>query len=60
MTGITKAAVSSGIKIVRSQFESGDLPTRPVDYRPADVSWKITKLIQSYVPYILRRTWGVD
>ena len=60
MTGITKAAVISGIKIVRSQYETGQLPSRPTDYVPADVSWKIAKLIQSYVPYVLRRTWGVS
>ena len=59
MSGITKAAIVSGIKLVRSQYETRDLPVRPNDYVSGDVSWKIAKLIQSYVPYVLRRTWGV-
>ena len=59
MTGITKPAIISGVELVRSQYETRDLPVRPDDYVPSDVSWKIAKLIQSYVPYILRRTWGV-
>jgi len=59
MSGITKAPIISGIKLVRSQLETRDLPVRPDDYVPTDVSWKIAKLIQSYVPYVLRRTWGI-
>ena len=60
MSGITKLSIIAGIKIVRSQFEAGEFSTRPADYLPADVSWKIAKLIQSYVPYVRRRTWGID
>ncbi len=58
MTGITEEAVVSGIKIARTHYETGHGPIRPADYISNDVSWKITKLIQSYVPYIQRRTWG--
>ena len=58
MTGISKAAIISGINIARSQFETGEKPTKPAEYEVIDVSWKIIKLIQSYVPYIKRRTWG--
>ena len=58
MTGISKASIISGINIVRSQFETREKPTKPADYEATDVSWKIMKLIQSYVPYIKRRTWG--
>jgi UDP-N-acetylglucosamine 2-epimerase (non-hydrolysing) len=60
MSGITKPSVIAGIKIVRSQFEDGEFSNRPADYLSADVSWKIAKLIQSYVPYVHRRTWGID
>jgi UDP-N-acetylglucosamine 2-epimerase (non-hydrolysing) len=60
MSGITKPSVIAGIKIVRSQFEAGEFSNRPADYLSADVSWKIAKLIQSYVPYVHRRTWGID
>ena len=60
MTGISKASIIAGIGIVRSQFETGSLPTRPADYESVDVSWKVMKLIQSYVPYIKRRTWGAS
>jgi UDP-N-acetylglucosamine 2-epimerase (non-hydrolysing) len=59
MSGINKEAVISSVKVVRSQFEAADFPHRPNDYYPTDVSWKITKLIQSYVPYVLRKTWDV-
>jgi UDP-N-acetylglucosamine 2-epimerase len=58
MTGISETAILSGIKIVRSQFDAGVSPTRPIDYQTFDVSWKVLKLIQSYVPYVKRRTWG--
>jgi UDP-N-acetylglucosamine 2-epimerase (non-hydrolysing) len=58
MTGITEEAIVSGIKIARTHYETGHSPNRPTDYISNDVSWKIAKLIQSYVPYIQRRTWG--
>jgi UDP-N-acetylglucosamine 2-epimerase len=58
MTGISESAVLSGIKIVTSQFEAGKIPTRPSDYQNSDVSWKVVKLMQSYIPYVNRRTWG--
>jgi UDP-N-acetylglucosamine 2-epimerase (non-hydrolysing) len=59
MSGISKEAITASIKIVRSQYETELLPVRPADYVPDDVSWKVAKLIQSYVPYVLRKTWGI-
>jgi len=59
MSGISKEAITASIKIVRSQYETELLPIRPADYVPDDVSWKVVKLIQSYVPYVLRKTWGI-
>ena len=60
MSGIMKSSVIAGIKLVRSHYESGESSRRPTDYLSADVSWRIAKLIQSYVPYVHRRTWGID
>jgi UDP-N-acetylglucosamine 2-epimerase len=58
MTGVNEESIIAGIKIASTQYETDNRPSRPVDYNPSDVSWKVTKLIQSYVPYVQRRTWS--
>jgi UDP-N-acetylglucosamine 2-epimerase len=58
MTGISVGAVLQGVAMAKRQFEEGAKPAVPLDYQPTDVSWKVAKLIQSYVPYVRRRTWG--
>ena len=57
MTGITKDAILSGIQISRAQMSEGLVRHRPLDYIAQDVSWKIAKIIQSYVPYINQKIW---
>ena len=58
MTGISSEAVLQGVAMAKRQFEEGAKPAVPLDYQPTDVSWKVAKLIQSYVPYVRERTWG--
>ena len=58
MTGISAEAVLQGVAMAKRQFEEGAKPVVPLDYQPTDVSWKVAKLIQSYVPYVRYRTWG--
>ena len=58
MTGVSVEAVLQGVNMAKRQFEDGVKPAVPLDYQPSDVSWKVAKLIQSYVPYIRHRTWG--
>lgn len=58
MAGVSADQVSDAVKMTRLQVTTGSIPQTPNDYRQLDVSWKIAKLIQSYVPYVRRRTWG--
>ena len=58
MAGVSSDQILNAVKMTRKQYLSGSRPTIPTDYQPIDVSWKIAKLIQSYVPYVRRRTWG--
>ena len=58
MAGVSSDQILNAVKMTRKQYLSGSRPTVPTDYQPIDVSWKIAKLIQSYVPYVRRRTWG--
>ena len=60
MTGISTESVSDGIKIAKAAYESNSRPLRPADYVPVDVSWKVVKLLQSYIPYINRKTWKIS
>lgn len=58
MAGVSADQVSDAVNLTRLQFMSGSAPQVPIDYGHLDVSWKIAKLIRSYVPYVRRRTWG--
>ncbi len=57
MTGINAENMRDGINIARRHFENQSSRNVPLSYQDLDVSWRVTKLIQSYTGYINRKTW---
>jgi UDP-N-acetyl-L-fucosamine synthase len=56
MTGIESNDVISGIKISMENVKNHSIDIPP-DYISTNVSWKIVKIIQSYIPFVKRETW---
>jgi UDP-N-acetylglucosamine 2-epimerase (non-hydrolysing) len=57
MTGIESNDVISGIRIASENLKQQPLEV-PSDYHSTNVSWKIVKALQSYVPFVSRETWS--
>jgi UDP-N-acetylglucosamine 2-epimerase (non-hydrolysing) len=47
----------SDVAVVRAQFDSGSYPKPISDYEVSDVSWRVVKIILSYVEYVNKRVW---
>ena len=47
----------SQVAVVRAQFDSGNIPKPINDYEVNDVSWRVVKIILSYVEYVNKRVW---
>ncbi len=58
MCGLQPRSVLDSIGVARRHFEEFGPPVVPDDYRAADVSWKVTKIIMSYTEYINRKVWS--
>ncbi|CAB4992757.1 MAG: UDP-N-acetylglucosamine 2-epimerase (non-hydrolyzing) [Actinobacteria bacterium] len=57
MSGISTNQLISEVAVVRAQFESGNFPIPISDYEVNDVSWRVLKIILSYVEYVNKRVW---
>ena len=57
MTSINAKEMIEGIKVSRMHHESQTVRNVPVSYQDLDVSWRVAKLIQSYMGYVNRKTW---
>ena len=47
----------SQVAVVCAQFDSGNIPKPINDYEVNDVSWRVVKIILSYVEYVNKRVW---
>lgn len=54
--GFTAESLLQSAKMAMELFDGAD--RRPSDYRDADVSRKVARIIQSYVPIVNRDVWG--
>jgi UDP-N-acetylglucosamine 2-epimerase (non-hydrolysing) len=57
MSGSSAIQLVSEVAVVRAQFDSGNFPKPISDYEVEDVSWRVVKIILSYVEYVNKRVW---
>jgi UDP-N-acetylglucosamine 2-epimerase (non-hydrolysing) len=57
MSGSSANQLVSEVAVVRAQFDSGNFPKPISDYEVEDVSWRVVKIILSYVEYVNKRVW---
>ena len=57
MSGSSANQLVSEVAVVRAQFDSRNLPKPISDYEVNDVSWRVVKIILSYVDYVNKRVW---
>ena len=57
MSGGSVNQLVSEVAVVRAQFDSGNYPKPISDYEVSDVSWRVVKIILSYVEYVNKRVW---
>ena len=57
MSGVSANQLVSEVAVVRAQFDSGNFPKPISDYEVSDVSWRVVKIILSYVEYVNKRVW---
>ena len=58
MSGLGADRLIESIRVARAHFEQFGPPTIPGDYTSPDVSWKIVKIILSYVDFVNRTVWS--
>lgn len=59
MCGIGRETVLRAVDVaIQGAKVRGASPFRPDAYSCADVSWKVLKLVHSYVPFVRQRVWG--
>ncbi len=57
LSGSSANQLVSDVAVVRAQFNSGNFPKPISDYEVSDVSWRVVKIILSYVEYVNKRVW---
>ena len=56
--GVTQKSIEQAIAVSVSMFENGEPTAMPEDYKDANVSVKVVKIIESYADIVMRTTWG--
>lgn len=56
--GVTQRSIEQAIAVSVSMFENGEPTAMPEDYKDANVSVKVVKIIESYADIVMRTTWG--
>jgi UDP-N-acetylglucosamine 2-epimerase (non-hydrolysing) len=57
LSGSSANHLVSDVEVVRAQFDSGNYPKPISGYEVSDVSWRVVKIILSYVEYVNKRVW---
>jgi UDP-N-acetylglucosamine 2-epimerase (non-hydrolysing) len=57
MAGSNSQSLISAVEIACGQYQSSTSPTPVADYMVSDFSWRVLKIITSYIDYVNQRVW---
>ena len=57
MSGSDSQSLISSVEIACGQYQSSTSPTPVADYMVSDFSWRVLKIITSYIDYVNQRVW---
>ena len=57
MSGSDSQSLISAVEIAYGQYQSSTSPTPVADYVVSDFSWRVLKIITSYIDYVNQRVW---
>ena len=57
MSGSDSQSLISAVEIAYGQYQSSTSPTPVADYMVSDFSWRVLKIITSYIDYVNQRVW---
>jgi UDP-N-acetyl-L-fucosamine synthase len=57
MAGLSPAEIMRAIGISREHVDTRLSRSIPAEYQNLDVSWRVVKIVQSYVEFVNRKTW---
>lgn len=57
MCGLSREAVTDAVRLAVAEVASGTAAKRVAAYCRGDVSWRLLKLVHSYIPYVRERVW---
>jgi UDP-N-acetylglucosamine 2-epimerase (non-hydrolysing) len=57
MAGSNSQSLISAVEIACGQYQSSASPTPVADYMVSDFSWRVLKIITSYIDYVNQRVW---
>jgi len=57
MSGSDSQSLISAVEIACSQYQSSLSPTPVSDYLVSDFSWRVLKIVTSYIDYVNQRVW---
>jgi UDP-N-acetylglucosamine 2-epimerase (non-hydrolysing) len=57
MSGLRPERILQAVELTRAQFKGWGRCRIPPDYNVDQVSWKVAKIILSYIDYVNRRVW---
>jgi UDP-N-acetylglucosamine 2-epimerase len=57
MSGSDSQSLISSVEIAYGQYQSSTSPTPVADYMVSDFSWRVLKIITSYIDYVNQRVW---
>ena len=57
MSGSDSQSLISAVEIAYGQYLSSTSPTPVADYMVSDFSWRVLKIITSYIDYVNQRVW---
>ncbi len=57
MSGSDSQSLISSVEIARGQYQSSTSPIPVADYMVSDFSWRVLKIITSYIDYVNQRVW---
>ena len=57
MSGSDSQSLISAVEIAYGQYQSSMSPTPVADYMVSDFSWRVLKIIISYIDYVNQRVW---
>jgi UDP-N-acetylglucosamine 2-epimerase (non-hydrolysing) len=56
--GVTRKSVEQAMALSVAMYDNGEPTAMPDDYRDANVSVKVVKIIESYADIVMHTTWG--